>query len=164
MAMAFQSPVLYPQLNVRENLAIGWRLRYNKGRRFWWGERQPTDLRQRLDEVVPLLELDGLLGRPPTALSGGQRQRVALGRCLVRRPAVFLLDEPLAYLDPALAARLAARLRACFRAWRSTVLWVTHSPQEARGAGDRVVTIADGKLLDEKQSAGSRQQSEEEKH
>ncbi len=144
--MVFQHPVLLPHLNVRDNLAIGWRLHYNQLRKFWWEKRESSDLRQRLDEAIRLLELDPLQKRLPSELSGGQRQRVALGRCLVRRPAVFLLDEPLASLDPALAIRLCSLLRAKFLSWGSTVLWVTHDPSEAAAVADRVITMTAGHI------------------
>jgi multiple sugar transport system ATP-binding protein len=147
VGIVFQHPVLMPHLNVRDNLAMGYRLHYNVWSKTWWEKTEPSDLRQRLDEAVQLLELDALQRRLPSELSGGQRQRAALGRCLVRRPAVFLLDEPLASLDPALAGRLRTSLRATFQRWQSTVLWVTHDPAEARTVADRILTITNGRII-----------------
>jgi ABC-type sulfate/molybdate transport systems ATPase subunit len=146
VGIVFQHPVLMPHLKVRENLAMGYRLHYNVWRKTWWEKTEPSALRQRLDEAIQLLELDPYQGRLPSELSGGQRQRAALGRCLVRRPAVFLLDEPLASLDPALASRLRTSLRETFQSWGSTVLWVTHDPAEARAVADRILTITNGRI------------------
>lgn len=139
--IVFQQPVLVPHMNVRENLAIGWRLHYNHLRKLWWARTEPSELRQRLDEAIPLLELEPYLKRLPSALSGGQQHRVALGRCLIRRPAVFLLDEPLAHLDLALARRLRTRLVECFRRWQSTVIWVTHDLEEAHAVADQLIVL-----------------------
>ncbi len=141
IGMVFQHPALVPHLNVRENLAIGWRMHYNSFRKLWWARTEPSELRQRLDEAIPLLELEPYLQRLPSELSGGQRQRVALGRCLIRRPAVFLLDEPLSHLDLATALRLRTRLIECFRRLQSTVVWVTHDPAEAQAVADRVISL-----------------------
>lgn len=141
IGMVFQHPALVPHLNVRENLAIGWRMHYNQHRKLWWARTEPSELRQRLDEAIPLLELEPYLQRLPSELSGGQRQRVALGRCLIRRPAVFLLDEPLSHLDLATALRLRTRLIECFSRWQSTVVWVTHDPAEAQAVADRVISL-----------------------
>lgn len=141
VGMVFQHPALVPHLNVRENLAIGWRMHYNLFRKLWWARTEPSELRQRLDEAIPLLELEPYLSRLPSELSGGQRQRVALGRCLIRRPAVFLLDEPLSHLDLALARRIRTRLIECFARWQSTVVWVTHDPEEAKAVADCVINL-----------------------
>lgn len=133
-----QVPHLYPHMNIEQNLAIGWRLQYNDYK-FWWLEnRSSSELRQRLDQVVQLLELAAIMNRPLASLSGGERQRVCLGRTLVRRPAVFLLDEPLAYLDRALAERLAVRMHSLFKEWHSTVVWVTHHEAEAHLVCDHI--------------------------
>ncbi len=141
IGMVFQQPALLPQLNVRENLAIGWRLHYNQWSKLWWARTEPSELRQRLDEAIPLLELEPYLQRLPSELSGGQQQRVALGRCLIRRPAVFLLDEPLAHLDLAMAQRLRSRLVERFSTWQSTVVWVTHDLDEAQAVATQVISL-----------------------
>lgn len=153
LGMVFQHPVLMPQWTVRDNLAMGWRLHYNQWSKFWWEKTESSELRQRLDEAVQLLELDPLQRRLPSELSGGQRQRVALGRCLVRRPAVFLLDEPLSNLDPALVSRLLARLRDKFQAWGSTVLWVTHDRAESELIADRRITMTEGLITSDTKRA-----------
>lgn len=147
-AMLFQNPALFPQLTVRENLAIGYQLRYNSLVRLWWGQREPSKLRQRLDEVLELLELQSVQKQKPASLSGGQRQRVALGRCLVRRPAVFLLDEPLGSLDQPLAERLRTKLLDCFTLWQSTVVWCTHQLTEAKQIATRVFHLEAGHLTE----------------
>lgn len=141
VGMVFQHPALIPHLNVRENLAIGWRMHNNCFRKLWGAGTEPSELRQRLDEVIPLLELDSFLTRFPSELSGGQRQRVALGRCLIRRPSVFLLDEPLSHLDLDTAKRIRTRLIECFIRWQSTVVWVTHDPAEAKAVAERVIDL-----------------------
>jgi ABC-type sugar transport system ATPase subunit len=136
VAMAFQVPALYPHLTARENLAFG--LRYQSV--------PAAEVTKRVSEVAAALEIAGLLDRMPHELSGGERQRVALGRCLVRRPAVLLLDEPLAHLDvPLRAAVREVIVRAC-RQFGTTVLWVTHDPAEARAVGERVATMEGGRL------------------
>lgn len=146
IGMVFQEPVLFPHLKVRENLAIGWKLQYNSGRTFWGTTRPRAEVRQRLDQVAELLELGPLLERLPDGLSGGERQRVALGRLLIRRPAVFLLDEPLAFLDVSLARTIARRLAPLLRSWGTTAVWVTHNPDEAEDVADRVVRLEHGQL------------------
>jgi ABC-type sugar transport system ATPase subunit len=146
IGMVFQEPVLFPHLNVRENLAIGWELQYNSGRKIWGTTRPRAEVRQRLDQVAELLELGPVLERSPDGLSGGERQRVALGRLLIRRPAVFLLDEPLAFLDVRLARTIARRLAPLLRTWGTTAVWVTHNPDEVRFLADRVVSLEHGHL------------------
>jgi ABC-type sugar transport system ATPase subunit len=136
VAMAFQIPALYPHLTVRENLAFA--LRY-----------QPipaAEGAERVSIAAAALDIAGLLDRMPHELSGGQRQRVALGRCLVRRPAVLLLDEPLAHLDVPLRAAVRAVVTNHEIAFATTVLWVTHDPQEARQVAKRVLTMEGGRL------------------
>ncbi|HMP60496.1 MAG TPA: ABC transporter ATP-binding protein [Gemmatales bacterium] len=144
VGMVFQQPVLFPHLCVQENLAIGWELQYTPLRKSWGTERPRAEVRQRLDQVAELLELGPLLDRHPAHLSGGERQRVALGRLLVRRPAVFLLDEPFAFLDNALAQRLVRRLVPLLREWQVTALWVPHSPAEAELVADCQVHVHAG--------------------
>ncbi|WP_439621870.1 ABC transporter ATP-binding protein [Gemmata sp.] len=136
VALAFQVPAVYPHLTAGENLAFP--LRYHP---------VPTAEASRLvADVAAAFGLSELLGRKPHELSGGERQRVALGRCLVRRPAVLLLDEPLGQLDVPLRAAVREAILTRCRARGTTVLWVTHDPAEAAAVGDRVVEVRAGRL------------------
>jgi multiple sugar transport system ATP-binding protein len=144
IAMTFQSPALYPHLNVWENLVFHYRLQYNSIAR--WFRRLSVDLRRHAEEVSGLLRLDALLGRRPAELSGGERQRVALGRVLIRRPAVFLLDEPLAHVDGPLRQAIRETVRQLQRQRQATMLWVTHDVAEALAVADRVAVLAEGCL------------------
>jgi ABC-type sugar transport system ATPase subunit len=136
VAMVFQSYALYPHMTVRRNVEFPLRMR-GLGR----GERQ-----QRVDEVTALLELTPLLERRPAELSGGQRQRVALARALVRRPKLFLLDEPLSNVDARLRASVRQYIRDMQRRLRVTTLYVTHDQVEAMTLGDRVVLLDGGRI------------------
>jgi ABC-type sugar transport system ATPase subunit len=136
VAMVFQSYALYPHMSVRANVEFPLRMR--------GVERDAR--KQRIAEIAALLELVPLLDRLPAALSGGERQRVALARALVRRPKLFLLDEPLSNLD----ARLRAHVRRFFhdlqRRLGVTTLYVTHDQSEAMTLGDRVVVLEAGRV------------------
>lgn len=157
VALMFQRPTFYPHLNVRENLAFGARLRgrgwigalfdrvVNPGKS---GElaRQAAELDQRVAEAARFLELEEVLERRPGQLSGGQQQRVALGRALVRRPAVFLLDEPLSNLEPRLRTDLRRQLHLLQRRLDATMIAVTHDPIEALTFGERVAVLDGGVL------------------
>ena len=134
IALMSQGHALYPQLTVRENLAFGLRFR-----------AVPRDeIERRVRQVAESLGLAALLDRLPHQLSGGQQQRVALGRCAVRRPAVLLLDEPLAHLDAPLRAGVGAEIVRVREQYGITTLWVTHDPDEARAVGDRVIDMTGG--------------------
>jgi multiple sugar transport system ATP-binding protein len=136
IAMVFQSYALYPHKSVRDNIAFPLRTR-----------RVPKAERDRLvDEAATSLGLDGLLDRKPGALSGGQRQRVALARAIVRRPAVFLMDEPLSNLDAALRLHTRAELVELHRRLAATFLYVTHDQVEAMTMGTRVAVLSEGRL------------------
>ncbi len=139
VALVFQRPALYPYLSVRANLGFGLALR-----RTWF--RLTGEERARVKEVAELLGLGGLLDRRPAQLSGGEQQRVALGRALVRRPAVYLLDEPLAALDARLRLELRHDLHLLQRRFRATMLYVTHDQEEAAALGDRVAVFDRGVL------------------
>lgn len=141
VAMAFQVPALYPHLTAGENL--GFPLRYHP--------LPAAEASRLVADVAAAFGLTDLLGRMPHALSGGERQRVALGRCLVRRPAVLLLDEPLGQLDVPLRAAVREAILFRCRGRGTTVLWVTHDPAEAAAVGDRVVEARAG-VLSEKAS------------
>jgi ABC-type sugar transport system ATPase subunit len=132
VAMVVQSYALYPHLTVRENLAFALRLR-----------RHPeTDAR--VAEAAHMLGLDPLLDRYPRQLSGGQRQRVAMGRAIVRRPKVFLYDEPLSNLDAALRTQVRVELKRRHAELRTTTVYVTHDQVEALTLADRIVVLHRG--------------------
>jgi multiple sugar transport system ATP-binding protein len=147
VGLVFQRPAVYPHLTVAENLAFGLTVR-QRGWRRWlprrWRAGEESVTSARVTEVAGLLGLGELLGRRPGELSGGQQQRVALGRALARRPAVFLLDEPLSHLDPTLRWEMRRELHLLQRRLRATMLYVTHDQEEALTLGDRVVVLDRG--------------------
>jgi ABC-type sugar transport system ATPase subunit len=136
IAMVFQNNATYPHLTVAENLAFGL-----KARRV-----SPVEIRSRVQEMAALLGLTDFLKRKPETLSGGERQRVALGRALVRRPKLLLLDEPFSSLDAPLRVALRAELRQLHRQFHTTTLHVTHDQEEALALGDVVVVLDRGKI------------------
>lgn len=137
VAMVFQSYALYPHMTVRDNLTLNLRVR-----------RVPAaEIESRLLEVSRMLAIDGLLDRKPAQLSGGQRQRVALGRALIRRPNVFLMDEPLSNLDLKLRERTRTELKALHEKQRVTTVYVTHDQAEALVLSDRIGIMNGGELL-----------------
>jgi ABC-type sugar transport system ATPase subunit len=134
VAMVFQSYALYPHMSVRENLSFGLRVR-----------RTPrAEIQARVDEATAFLGLESLLDRRPAQLSGGERQRVAMGRALVRRPAVFLFDEPLSNLDARLRLEVRKELARIHRKLGATMVYVTHDQAEAMTLADRMVVMRDG--------------------
>jgi multiple sugar transport system ATP-binding protein len=133
-AMVFQSYALYPHKSVYENIAFGLRMRKMDGREI--------DLRVRA--AAAKLEIAHLLDRRPSQLSGGQRQRVALGRAMVRQPAVFLMDEPLSNLDAALRISMRAEIKHLHTEMQTTFVYVTHDQAEALTLADRIVVMHDG--------------------
>ncbi len=136
VAMVFQSYALYPHLTVERNLSLGLELR-----------RVPAAERRRdLQRVLALLQLEELRPRLPAQLSGGQRQRVALARALLRRPRVFLLDEPMSNLDAQLREDLRPQLRALLCGGSAPVVYVTHDQQEAMGIADRIALLDQGRI------------------
>jgi multiple sugar transport system ATP-binding protein len=134
IAMVFQNYALYPHMNVYENMAFGLKLR-----KF---SRQEID--RRVKQAAEILGLANLLGRKPKELSGGQRQRVALGRAIVRDPAVFLMDEPLSNLDAKLRVQMRTELSKLHQRLQTTTIYVTHDQVEAMTMGDRIVVMKDG--------------------
>jgi multiple sugar transport system ATP-binding protein len=136
VAMVFQSYALYPHLSVYENLAYPLRIR---------GVPKAA-IAPRVGEVASLLQIDSLLDRRPKQLSGGQRQRVALGRAIVRRPAVFLMDEPLSNLDAQLRVHTRGELKRLQSELGVTTIYVTHDQAEAMTLADRVAIMRDGLL------------------
>ncbi|GAC1340360.1 MAG: sn-glycerol-3-phosphate ABC transporter ATP-binding protein UgpC [Acetobacteraceae bacterium] len=136
VAMVFQSYALYPHKTVFENIAFGLRMR-----------RVPeAELRRRVLDAATRLELTPLLERLPSQLSGGQRQRVALGRAMVRQPAVFLMDEPLSNLDASLRIAMRAQIRHLHAEMATTFVYVTHDQAEALTLADRIVVMRDGAI------------------
>ncbi|MGE0228102.1 MAG: ABC transporter ATP-binding protein [Dehalococcoidia bacterium] len=136
IAMVFQSYALYPQMSVRENLAFGLKQR-----------RTPrAEIEARVRDATEMLGITELLERKPKELSGGQRQRVALGRAIVRRPRVFLMDEPLSNLDAHLRLRMRAEIAALHRQLRTTFIYVTHDQVEAMTMGTRIAVMNRGVL------------------
>jgi len=148
VAMMFQSDALFQHMTVRGNLSFGL-----GGKRSFWKSRSESannsrvEVEQRVKSVAQRLGIERLLDRKPHQLSGGERQRVALGRAMVREPAVFLLDEPLSRLDTRLAGELRAELKQVFRELGIPVLYVTHNQREAMTLGDRIGVMDGGKII-----------------
>ncbi|SME94371.1 carbohydrate ABC transporter ATP-binding protein, CUT1 family [Tistlia consotensis] len=135
IAMVFQNYALYPHMSVFDNMAYGLKI-----------ARTPKDeIRARVEEAAKLLELGGLLERKPRQLSGGQRQRVAMGRAIVRKPAVFLFDEPLSNLDAKLRVQMRLEIKQLQRKLGTTSLYVTHDQIEAMTLADRLVVMNQGR-------------------
>ena len=136
IAMVFQSYALYPHMSVYDNMAFGLKLR-----------KTPKDeIDRRVKEAAQILGLENLLDRKPKALSGGQRQRVAVGRAIVREPAVFLMDEPLSNLDAKLRVTARAEISKLHKRLETTFIYVTHDQVEAMTMGDRIAVLHDGIL------------------
>jgi multiple sugar transport system ATP-binding protein len=134
IAMVFQNYALYPHMTVRDNLAFGLKLR-----------KYPRDeIEGRVKEAAEILEIPQYLDRKPKALSGGQRQRVAVGRAIVRKPQVFLFDEPLSNLDAKLRVQMRAEINKLHKKLQATMIYVTHDQVEAMTMGDRIVVMKDG--------------------
>jgi ABC-type sugar transport system ATPase subunit len=139
IGMVFQSYALYPHLTVRENLAFGLKLR----------RESPARIAERVEEAATTLGLTPLLERLPRQLSGGQRQRVAMGRALVRRPRLFLFDEPLSNLDAALRAEVRLEIKRLHALLGATMIYVTHDQVEAMTLADRLVVLNRGSIEQE---------------
>lgn len=134
IAMVFQNYALYPHKNVYKNMSFGLEMR-----------RYPKDeIDRRVREAADILGITDLLQRRPKALSGGQRQRVAVGRAIVRKPKVFLFDEPLSNLDAKLRVQMRAEITKLHQRLQSTMIYVTHDQVEAMTMGDRIVVMLDG--------------------
>ena len=140
LGMVFQSYALYPHMTIRDNLSFG--LRMMKGTE----KLQEDEISSRVDEIASLLELDQHLGKKPKELSGGQRQRVALGRALVRRPKVLLMDEPLSNLDAELRHQMRKEIRRLHDELGTTTIYVTHDQIEAMTLADRIAILNKGEL------------------
>jgi multiple sugar transport system ATP-binding protein len=136
IAMVFQSYALYPHMTVRENLEFGLRIR----------KTPAAELARLVQEAAQILGIDQLMDRKPKELSGGQRQRVALGRAIVRKPAVFLFDEPLSNLDAKLRVQMRAEIKKLQARLGTTAIYVTHDQVEAMTMGHRIAVLHAGKL------------------
>jgi multiple sugar transport system ATP-binding protein len=134
IAMVFQNYALYPHMSVYDNMAFGLKLR----------KFPKAEIDQRVRDAAEILGIQELLQRKPRALSGGQRQRVAVGRAIVRKPQVFLFDEPLSNLDAKLRVAMRAELKKLHDRLQATVIYVTHDQVEAMTMGDRIVIMKDG--------------------
>ncbi|OHD57240.1 MAG: glycerol-3-phosphate ABC transporter ATP-binding protein [Spirochaetes bacterium GWF1_51_8] len=131
IAMVFQNYALYPHMTVEENMAFGLKLR----------NYPPEEIKKRVNEAAEILGLKEYLQRKPKALSGGQRQRVAVGRSIVRKPKVFLFDEPLSNLDAKLRVQMRAELIKIHARLKVTTIYVTHDQTEAMTMGDKIVVM-----------------------
>lgn len=136
IAMVFQSYALYPHMSVRENMAFNLRLA-GKGK---------EEIRARVAEAAKMLGLEPLLNRRPSQLSGGQRQRVAMGRAIVRDPAVFLFDEPLSNLDAKLRIQMRTEIKMLYQKLGTTSIYVTHDQIEAMTLANRIVVLNRGRI------------------
>jgi len=136
IAMVFQNYALYPHLSVRENISFGIR-----------AQKLPkNEITFRTMEAAKILGLDELLDRRPGELSGGQKQRVAMGRAIVRKPKVFLFDEPLSNLDAKLRHKMRVEMKKLHQQVQTTTIYVTHDQVEAMTLADRIVIMKDGKI------------------
>lgn len=136
IAFVFQSYALYPHMSVFDNIAFGLKMRkYDK-----------KTIQSKVQEVAKILNLEELLDRKPRQLSGGQRQRVALGRAIVRKPKVFLMDEPLSNLDANLRVQMRSEIKKLHQELQTTFIYVTHDQTEALTMGDRIVILNKGKI------------------
>ncbi len=134
IAMVFQNYALYPHMKVKDNLAFGLKLRkYPK-----------EEIDERVQDAAKILGITHLLDRRPKQLSGGQRQRVALGRAIVRKPKVFLFDEPLSNLDAKLRVQMRVEIKKLHAKLQTTMIYVTHDQVEAMTMGDNIVVLRDG--------------------
>jgi multiple sugar transport system ATP-binding protein len=134
IAMVFQNYALYPHMTVFENMAFGLKLR----------KFPKQEIKTRVTDAAKILGLEEFLNRKPKALSGGQRQRVALGRAIVRKPKVFLFDEPLSNLDAKLRVQMRTEISKLHHSLQATMIYVTHDQTEAMTMGDKIVVLKDG--------------------
>jgi multiple sugar transport system ATP-binding protein len=137
IAMVFQNYALYPHMTVYDNLAFGLKLK----------RHSKPEIRSRVMQTAELLEIEDMLQRKPKLLSGGQRQRVAIGRAIIRRPKIFLFDEPLSNLDAKLRTQMRIELQKLHRKIDATIVYVTHDQTEAMTLGDRIAVLNKGKLM-----------------
>jgi molybdate transport system ATP-binding protein len=138
VAYLFQDYALFPHLTVAENIGFGVRQ--------WWQRRASAEVMRRVDELMELFELRGLGGARPWQLSGGQKQRVALARALIRRPAVLLLDEPFAALDPLLRDRMRDELLRTREVFKVPMLVITHDPDDVSALAQTLLILEHGRV------------------
>ena len=131
IAMVFQNYALYPHMSVYDNMAFGLKIR----------KFPKEEIDQRVREAAKILDIEQLLDRKPKALSGGQRQRVAVGRAIVRKPKVFLFDEPLSNLDAKLRVQMRAEISSLHNRLKATMIYVTHDQVEALTMADKIVVM-----------------------
>ena len=136
IAMVFQSYALYPHLNVKENIALGLKVRHV----------DKNEIEKRVAHAANILKLEEYLKRKPKELSGGQRQRVALARAIVRKPKVFLMDEPLSNLDAKLRSEMRGEIKKLHEQLKATFIYVTHDQTEALTMGDKIVVLNEGSI------------------
>ncbi|MDO4719192.1 MAG: sn-glycerol-3-phosphate ABC transporter ATP-binding protein UgpC [Peptostreptococcaceae bacterium] len=136
IAMVFQNYALYPHMSVYDNMAFGLKLK----------KTPKEEIKSRIEKAAKILDIDALLSRKPKELSGGQRQRVALGRAIVRNPAVFLMDEPLSNLDAKLRVQMRAELIKLHADLGTTFVYVTHDQTEAMTMGTRICVMNKGEV------------------
>ena len=136
IAMVFQNYALYPHMSVRENMGFALKI----------AGTPKEEINRRVEEAAKILDLEPYLDRKPKALSGGQRQRVAMGRAIVRKPQVFLMDEPLSNLDAKLRVQTRTQIASLQRELGVTTVYVTHDQTEALTMGDRIAVLAGGLL------------------
>ncbi len=134
IAMVFQNYALYPHMSVYENMAFGLKLR----------KFSKSEINERVSYAAKILDIEYLLERKPKQLSGGQRQRVAVGRAIVRKPKVFLFDEPLSNLDAKLRVQMRSEIARLHKRLQTTIVYVTHDQVEAMTMGDRIVVMKEG--------------------
>ena len=137
IAMVFQNYALYPHMTVYDNMAFGLKLKKFK----------KNEIKERVMQTAKLLEIEDELYRKPKTLSGGQRQRVAIGRAIIRRPKVFLFDEPLSNLDAKLRSQMRIELQKLHREINATMIYVTHDQTEAMTLGNRIAVLNKGSLM-----------------
>ena len=136
IAMVFQSYALYPHMNLYDNMAFGLQL----------SKTPKAEIDRLVQQAAKILHIDHLLDRKPKDLSGGQRQRVAIGRAIVRKPEVFLFDEPLSNLDTALRVRMRYEFAKLHEEFKTTMVYVTHDQVEAMTLADRIVVLSAGRI------------------
>ena len=136
IAMVFQSYALYPHMTVRDNMAFSLKLAH----------RSKQEIERQVNDAAGILDLSPLLDRYPRQLSGGQRQRVAMGRAIVRDPAVFLFDEPLSNLDAKLRVQMRTEIKTLHQRLGTTMVYVTHDQMEAMTMADRIVVMRGGHI------------------